>query len=474
MSLVEVAVFLGLALLWRTAAGGRARGWFLLGLSVLAIFWLQPATALRGMDTWLPLAALGLAVLSWVATVDPAGRCWRDQLPALALVLGLTLGLGLLRFVPLPDWLGAHRPPPLGQIAAGIGLLALVVLLAARLPGRVARAGALTLLLVLFVLLKYPPLTAWVSGGLRLLTEQPVHLASALDLRWLGFSYLAFRLIHTIRDRQAGRLHTFSLQEYLVYLFFFPAYTAGPIDRLERFVSDLRAPLGSLKGDLEKALPRLLSGLARKFVLADALALVALSPTLAAQIQAPGWLWLGLVAYSFQIYLDFSGYTDLAIGLGLLAGIRLPENFNRPYSKPNLIQFWNNWHITLTQWFRAYFFNPLTRWLKRRLPRLPQALVVFSLQTATMILIGLWHGIALNFVLWGLWHAFGLFINNRWNEQVKPRLPDLSARAGLNRAVTVFSTLLTFIYVSLGWLWFLLPDAGQAGRVLLGLFGWGG
>ncbi len=474
MSLVEVAVFLGLILLWRLVMRGRGRGWFLLGLSVLAVFWLQPVTALRGMDTWLPLAGLGLAVISWAVTADPAERRWREQAPTLALVIGLALGLGLLRYLNLPDWLGAHRPPPLGQIAVGIALIGLLALLAARLPRRFALGGLLALLLGLFIFLKYPPLSALLSAGLRLLTEQPTRLASALDIRWLGFSYAAFRLIHTIRDRQAGRLHGVSLQEYLVYILFFPAYTAGPIDRLERFVKDLRAPLESLGADWQKAAPRLLSGLARKFVLADALALIALSPALAVQTQEVGWLWLALIAYSLQIYLDFSGYTDLAIGLGLLAGIRLPENFNRPYLKPNLTQFWNNWHMTLTQWFRAYFFNPLTRWLKRRAPRLPQALVVFGLQSATMALIGLWHGIALNFVLWGLWHALGLFINNRWTEWVRPRLPDISARAGLNRLVTMLSTLLTFVYVSLGWLWFLLPDAGQAGRVLLALFGWGG
>jgi len=152
-------------------------------------------------------------------------------------------------------------------------------------------------------------------------------------------------------------------------------------------------------------------------------------------------------------------------------GIRLPENFNAPYLKPNLTQFWNNWHMTLTQWFRAYFFNPLTRALRSAKKPLAQPLVILITQVSTFVLIGLWHGITLNFVLWGLWHGLGLFVQNRWSDWIKPRLAWLEGRPALKRCTTVLGTLLTFHYVALGWVWFALPSPQLSWQVLERLFG---
>jgi D-alanyl-lipoteichoic acid acyltransferase DltB (MBOAT superfamily) len=152
--------------------------------------------------------------------------------------------------------------------------------------------------------------------------------------------------------------------------------------------------------------------------------------------------------------------------LGQLFGILLPENFDRPYSKPNLTAFWNSWHITLAQWFRSYYFNPLTRFLRTH--NWPVWLVVFVGQVSTMALIGLWHGITLNFLIWGLWHGLGLFIHSQWLALTKARSLPLST---LN--LKPVSILLTFIYVALGWVWFALPQPADAIRVLRVLFGAG-
>ena len=217
---------------------------------------------------------------------------------------------------------------------------------------------------------------------------------------------------------------------------------------------------------------RLLIGLFQKFVLADALALVSLNDTNAGQASAAGWLWLLLLAYSLQIYFDFAGYTDIAIGLGRLLGLRLPENFNHPYRKPNLTQFWNNWHMSLTLWFRAYVFNPLTRALRTR-SRQPVWSIVLISQTALMLLVGLWHGVTPGFAIWGLWHGLGLFVHNRWSDWIKPRATELNASPVLAAVLPPLSTAFTFVYVSLGWVWFALPDAGLAARTLLRLFGMG-
>jgi len=304
--------------------------------------------------------------------------------------------------------------------------------------------------------------------GLRALNQQSVKLATPLDLRWLGFSYIAFRILHTIRDRQSGRLPAVSLQEYVTYVIFFPALTAGPIDRIERFLGDLRNPAALTADDLGSAGKRLLLGMFKKFAVADGLALIALNATNALQVRTAGWGWILLYAYAFQILFDFSGYTDIAIGLGRLLGFKLPENFNSPYLKPNLTQFWNNWHMTLTQWFRAYFFNPLTRALRSGKKHLSIPVIILITQLATMVLIGLWHGITWNFVLWGAWHGVGLFLHNRWSDWTKVRFAALAV--GLQRALNAGGTLLTFQYVALGWVFFALPNPSVSFHFLKVLF----
>ena len=207
----------------------------------------------------------------------------------------------------------------------------------------------------------------------------------------------------------------------------------------------------------------------KKFVLADSLALVALNAANAAQTASPLWMWLLVYAYAWRLYLDFSGYSDIAIGLGRFFGIKLPENFDRPYLKPNLTLFWNSWHITLAQWFRAYVFNPLTRALRAR--PLPPAAIILTTQLVTMVLIGLWHGVTWNFVIWGAWHGVGLFIHNRWADFIKPRGAFLAARPRLQQAGRVAGVVLTFHFVALGWVWFALPDTGLALSVFRRLFG---
>jgi D-alanyl-lipoteichoic acid acyltransferase DltB (MBOAT superfamily) len=178
-----------------------------------------------------------------------------------------------------------------------------------------------------------------------------------------------------------------------------------------------------------------------------------------------------LYAYTFRLYLDFSGYTDVAIGLGRLFGIRLPENFSRPYLRENLTAFWNSWHMTLAGWFRGYVFNPLTRALRSARRPLPTGVIIFAGQMTTMILIGLWHGIAWNFALWGAWHGIGLFVHNRWADYRKARGPRPTRTGSGLRLAALGGILVTFHFVTLGWLWFALPSPELSWQVLLGLFG---
>jgi D-alanyl-lipoteichoic acid acyltransferase DltB (MBOAT superfamily) len=208
----------------------------------------------------------------------------------------------------------------------------------------------------------------------------------------------------------------------------------------------------------------------KKFALADSLALIALNPQNAAQASSGPWLWVLLYAYALRLYLDFSGYTDIAIGLGRLMGIQLPENFTAPYLKTNLTGFWNSWHMTLANWFRAYFFNPVTRALRSG-RSLPLWAILLIGQLGTMLLIGLWHGITVNFAIWGLWHGAGLFAHNRWSDWIRPRLPGPGEEPRLGWALALGGWFLTFHYVVLGWIWFVIPEPGAALRFFERLFG---
>lgn len=309
------------------------------------------------------------------------------------------------------------------------------------------------------------------SKALRIIVGQNTQTASVFDIRWLGYSYVVFRIIHTIRDRMTGRLPDVNLQEYINYIIFYPSMPAGPIDRVERFVKDLRAPVQRSPDTIAMGAERIFWGLIKKFIIADSLAIFSLNAGNALQVNSTAWQWIIVYAYTIQIYMDFSGYTDLAIGMACWLGVRLPENFNRPYIRGNLTQFWNNWHMSLTQWFRSYYFNPLTRSLKAGKTKIPAAVVVLVAQVSTMILIGLWHGMTWNFLLWGLWHGFGMFIQNRWSDFTKPLTLKYEDHTILTKGWSIFSTFLTFQFVALGWVWFALPNLDSSLAVFKRLAG---
>lgn len=480
MSLTNILILVGLSLaIFIISNFNRTRALrkpLLLILSTGVIFWLQPALPIRGLDFWLPLATLALVALGWVLTSKPEERNSRASLVTGALVTAVVLVIALTRYLGMTGVITPSRPPQtINVIIMLIAVVMITFLSYILLKGKSSLPYiiGIVVFLAIFVALKLPALTEWMSGVLRVWNGQSRELASALDLRWLGFSYIAFRLIHTLRDRQNGRLPAMALDEYFIYMLFFPAISAGPIDRSERFIKDLRQPFIPSADALGAASKRLVVGLIKKFVVADLLAMIALNTANALQISSAGWAWVLVYAYAFQIFFDFSGYTDIAIGMGLLMGIKLPENFNDPYLKPNLTQFWNNWHMTLTQWFRAYFFNPLTRSLRSGKKPTPVWMVILITQVATMTLIGLWHGITLNFVFWGLWHGLGIFIQNRWSDWTKPLSARIQEKPALNKVVTIFTTLLTFQFVALGWVWFALPSMDLSLRVFGRLFGMG-
>ena len=473
MSLLNILILIAAALALRLLFPGKLRRWALLVSSVVAIFWLQPSLPIRQMDFWFPTATLGLVMASWALTAEKDQLKAKQNWLAAALALGTVLLLGLMRFVSLQGILTASRPPQLSSVLIALGIILLLSILLVRFlkPTRPTLTVGVLLILVIFILLKNPALASLSSIGLRSLTGQDPALALPTDLGWLGFSYVAFRLIHTLIDRMNGRLKEMDLDEVLIYTIFFPAFMAGPLDRLQRFRKDLNDPQPLGADELQTGGKRLATGLFRKFILADSLALVAISAANVTQVDAAGWLWLMLAAYSFQLYFDFAGYSDIAIGMGRLLGFTLPENFNHPYRQPNLTQFWNNWHMTLTQWIRGYFFNPITRALRKN-KKLPAPLVIFITQISTMLVMGLWHGITPNFIIWGLWHGLGLFIHNRWSSFASPKVAKwVENRPALEKVFYFSGVAFNFVFVSLGWIWFALPTTSLALQTFGKLFG---
>ncbi len=441
--------------------------------SILAIYWLQPSLPIRHLDFWLPTACLTLTILIWILTRPKNSSNFRTNLKTGLVIAALILVIGLPHYLGPVCCLTPTRPPVFYQIALAVTIIILIVILTNRFAtGRVEWIYVCIFLIIgLFVVLKFEPLTITVSIFLRSINAQSVELASAIDIKWLGFSYVAFRLMHTLRDRVSGRLPELTLKEYVIYVIFFPAYSAGPIDRVQRFVQDLHQPFQLSMETILISGKRILIGIFSKYVLADGLALFSLNNINSSQVNSVGWLWVIIYAFTFRIFFDFSGYTDIAIGMGQLLGIQLPENFERPYLKQNLTLFWNSWHITLAQWFRAYFFNPLTRALRANPRNIPMPLIIFFGQLSTFILIGLWHGISWNYAIWGAWHGLGLFIHNRWSNLIRSKALYLESRPRLKLLVGLSSTLLTFHYVSLGWVWFALSTPAQSGNTFLKLFG---
>ena len=473
MGLLQTGASILTALLIGVLTRSNLRIYLLLTCSVLAVYWFQPLLPLRSFDFWLPSLSLALVILTWLIISESGAWRLPQNIIGLSILLGLVTFIDLSRYF-LPDTvLTATTPPPFIQYIIFTFLIGLSLFVIAWIGHRSPWAirMSILLLILLLIVLKNPELSLQASVFLRTLAKRSIENASFTDLRWLGFSYIAFRLIHVLRDRQMARLPEISLPEFATYVVFFPALVAGPIDRAERFAQDLRKEFALSQDAVLLAGQRIFLGLFKKFVIADALALIALNDTLATQVRTSGWMWIVVYAYAFQIYFDFSGYTDIAIGTAQLVGIKLPENFAAPYTKPNLTQFWNNWHMTLTQWFRSYFFNPFNRWMRGSQKNIPAWAMILVGQVATMFLIGLWHGITLNFIFWGLWHGVGLFLQNRWSDFVRRQYPTIGQSPRLQPVLQIGGILFTFHFVALGWVFFALSDPTLSVLVLRKLFG---
>ena len=386
-SLVFLYLFLPANLIiYFLTKNSKARNLVLLGFSLFFYAWGEPLWVFVMMLTALADYLLGLLIEGY------RGK-WQAKL---GLILSLTVNLGLL--------------------------------------GTVKYAGFVTESLnALFVLVKLP-------------VELTVpHIALPLGISFYTFQTLTY-VIDVYRGRTAAQR---SYPNYLMYLSLYPQLVAGPIVRYASVAEEIDNRSSTLE-DTAYGLLRFCIGLGKKVILANTAGAICTQfldgdPA----VMSTAGAWLGILLFSLQIYYDFSGYSDMAIGLGRIFGFHYFENFNYPYIAHSAAEFWRRWHISLGTFFRDYVYIPLGG--NRRHVYLNLLIVWF--------LTGLWHGASWNFILWGLWFGFFIILERLFLRKVLERIP------------RVFSHLYTLLIVVIGWVFFYYTDLAQAVTVLAHMFG---
>lgn len=269
----------------------------------------------------------------------------------------------------------------------------------------------------------------------------------------LGISFFTFHAVSYLVDVYCRRIGPAkSMQDFLVYFCMFPHLVAGPIVRFAQVSEDLVSRRQE-SGLFSFGVYRLLLGLNKKVLIADSVAPLA---DAAFQLSAGGSLgmadaWVGILAYAMQIYFDFSGYSDMAIGLAAMAGFHFEENFKRPYSSTSIRDFWRRWHISLSTWFRDYLYIPLGGNAYGAFGTYRNLLLVF-------FLCGLWHGANATFVIWGLWNGLFLILERVAAGRCHWAVPNLAKRA------------YALVVVLTGWVFFRADSVAQAVAYLGSMF----
>jgi len=283
--------------------------------------------------------------------------------------------------------------------------------------------------------------------------------AHALDVRPpLGVSFFVFEYVHYLIEAFRGTITPASTGGLALFIMFFPTLICGPIKRYNGFHPDEAAARFDAAG-VSEGLARIVVGLAKKTLIADAVAPYCLPILTEPTKYGAVTLWLGVYGYAAQIYFDFAGYSDIAIGTARLFGYRVPENFDYPYLQPNIARFWRAWHMSLTSWITDYVYIPLggnrrgeTRAAWNRL--------------VSMTLCGLWHGAAMHFAVWGLYHGLMLNAYRVWE---RARIHVLGPR-GEGVVSRALGTLVTFHVVCIGWVLFVC-DLRRAAYIIPRLLG---
>lgn len=311
--------------------------------------------------------------------------------------------------------------------------------------------------LVVLAIFKYANFFADSVGGLfPLFGAQNPHWSFNIILP-LGISFFTFEFIHYLFEIYRGKKPIDSFVLFALFAAFFPTQIAGPIKRFPDFVAQMQADNKVRLSYFDEGVPLIIIGLAKKLLLADNLSVFVQMGMEHPELYSGPELWLFAYAFAFQIYFDFSGYTDVGRGSALLFGYHIPINFNMPYIAANMADFWHRWHVSLSTWLRDYLFIPLGgsrggRWLTNRNLFL------------TMALGGLWHGASWNFVVWGVFHGLALIVHREfaaWRATIPGIKSFIESKVG-GQIWHYLSLFLTFHAVCIGWVFFRIQDINAA------------
>jgi alginate O-acetyltransferase complex protein AlgI len=283
-------------------------------------------------------------------------------------------------------------------------------------------------------------------------------------IKWLnvilpiGISFYTFESLTYVIDvyrKEHKPLNNFL--NYQLYIILFPKLIAGPIIRYSQIADQITGRFASYSPDMVLGgLQRFIIGLSKKVLIANTVGIIADNTfNLPLEYVDASTAWIGMLAYTFQIYFDFSGYSDMAIGIGQMLGFRFPENFDNPYTSGSITEFWRRWHMTLGSWMKNYLYIPLGGNKVKSKSRL-----YFNLWIV-FILSGFWHGASWNFIFWGVFHGFFLVIERIGWQRI------------LQRAGKIVAVLITFITVSIGWVFFRTDTLAHALGFLKRLFHFG-
>lgn len=280
----------------------------------------------------------------------------------------------------------------------------------------------------------------------------------------LGLSFFIFKHIGYLLDVQQKRYAPAAdFWTFAAFSAYFPQISAGPISSYKDTASQFDKLPNTLSGEqIASGLISISLGLAKKILIADTINKLITSPFnsisgFSGLIPA----WYLVIAYAVQLYFDFSGYTDLMLGVSQLLGVRLPQNFNNPYLANNPAEFWERWHMSLSSWFRIYLFAPLSRSFLRKWGSDKREQAQYIANLITMSLVGLWHGSGWNFILWGAYHGIFLNLGAMWkraNRKIHP---------ALEKGIFLF-------FILIGWALFMGKSAGYLMHLFAQLFGLGG
>ena len=304
-----------------------------------------------------------------------------------------------------------------------------------------------------FFLVNVNALLAWFAAS-------PISFAKTIALP-VGISFYSFEAIGYLIDIRQGRVKEVKFFDLLLFLLFWPNVTSGPIVRARELVPQLQFRVKFEPRFIFEGLDRVLWGLVQKTVIANLLGMwvdKGFAPSVtAAPSSVDGWFLA--IAFGFQIYFDFAGYSNMAIGAARLLGIGIPENFRQPYHAATPADFWARWHMTLSRWIRDYLFFPINaKWKGAPLP-------LYASLLGIMALVGLWHGAGWNYMIWGLMHGAYLVAYRIYEsaKTARPALAESHFAAGAWR-------LLTLVAVTAAWVFFRASDLHKAAAILSSMF----